>query len=634
MADPLHQQLEKLLDDLTKNRCRISFMLEAIQPDSSGRLVPLFHERQPILIRMTLALPQLLGHEYATQIPTYLHNLVRNNLIPNFVLHDPTRFRITLREVRLQPDEGNMIIHKVEKPRYPIVMTARTLAKANLADTARVIVALMQELCSFLLKKPISDDQARTALHILSKLVDMPVPIREIEYALNYRGNKSAWLADSVASILSDIRLTIDSPAVWAYVHQLWDLLYRLLDRSWKPASLSIAQSLKPMRMVSSDERIVLEKIPNYNAQHAAIDEPLFAWTTETMYPQEEGIVCVAPQTRFVWHMKGYSVLMDYRIVRDDWIWKRLLPDVYIFAVDYERSLGYYIHLAQQELVREIRARVVLFDVTLTNHSSVQLPIFLSSIITSFPAAINLDRITAGSDVRVPLKLPLCMVRPGYTEYLTLKAISSVMETTLNGTLLPERFERYMAEVMDMFIVAATAGISIGSHVELGKYQNLSLKYPQPLGLLAGANSSEFYRQVSYRAHHSWLRKAFSVRDISPWHVLAWRFFDIARFCGLRNRYARYLRLADQKAADQLFAWRTIRARGEPIPIVGDPSQLQFKKPFHYGQVLAHIPLTHYGRKLHLTLQELENDILKFNPETFALQWPILQTQLLLVLED
>lgn len=583
-----------------------------------GAQSPIVRNGAPVIARVTLSAGDW-SHGYRTQV--FVHKMwsMAHRFGYHAISDRPAVVRLSVDYLLTSQGDNSWTRLDVHSGSF-LELPAVHLGKGDPDQTERALHFLFSQTVQALLHtEPPDIHQWRTLLAKMSALRSgsdthsVPKP----HYVLpRYSGKRSDQWNELFGSIFPPLRLCSEQDLGDTVLVAL-SALYQHLERIKRGRRHSIRAFLRPCRLRKRSPRHVtyqLMPLPKLHNLHDELEDALFLWSTETLVEHSRGEFSLAPQTRFVWCTREYVVLMDIRIVRDDWPTRTLLPDLYLLAVDLERELAYLLELhqlADGEHTCSLKGYMMEW---IHRDGHLALMLALSNIRESVPHLLE-SCLQHTELVALDLPLPTWFSRRRFTTRVEARLVSDWPATFVRFPLLPERFMHYLSDVLHMFCTAAYQGVKTRVVYGAGKSQLIETRSPSLLGLASGLNGlSGASIFVAQKVYHKWFNAAFRTMDTSPWHVLAWRFFDVAISGGLKSRYARYLLMADEHAARLLLAWRTALSSGEHIPVA---SHLQGSQ----ARLVALVPADHLGRRLVLSEEQYRAHVLEFDEQLFASRW-------------
>lgn len=629
MSVPPQDWIQSLVDQIIKQHICAIVLLEWFLPDD-GKLQPVVRKGEAVISRISFS-PVNLAEGNDTRSFQHKFWSLENRFDKRTVSDHPAVVRVSL----------DYLVFSESKMRVDVKSQSRTFDAARLAagdpyETGAASEFVVRELVRALGGPEMSHADYTSFMSALNlRLHDRPYTPKT-DMKAHYSGDQSLWLDERFESLVSAVRLSFGTDELWDNVYHVLDRLYRMLNSYHLRRGRDIRNALRPMT-VSSGQRTVLQPLDKLYQLREPVQDALFSWTTETMPAQVAGHVTLAPQTHYVWCTKRYLVMLDIRICRDDWYSGLLLPDLYLFIVDMSRELAYAVYMNQLPVDETVSASAAMLEFVTQEREPLMLMLALSNVRLSVPRLIRLEKL---SDVEVSdleFRLPKWFDERMPVIPVSVRRVTDIQRGSFRFRILQHSFGERIREVIYAFLQAAYTGVRLRVNYDSNKSYLLDTHSPALLGFVCGINRvngrSVFF---PYKAYHNWMRRAFSSIEVNPWHVLAWRFFDIAVTAGLTSRYARYLWRLDPQSMETMFCWRTLAADAGLIPVIGDASALHPKESSRYESwaLLNHIPARHFGRALDITPEQFEQQVIDFSQSSFTASWPAMKSMLELVLSE
>ncbi|GIV21852.1 MAG: hypothetical protein KatS3mg023_3603 [Armatimonadota bacterium] len=625
--------VESMLIDFMERNVILVAKVQWFMPHD-GELKPMLHEGNIIIKRVPLRMSDLFEVHENEMISSNMMLMHRRYGYPNISLH-PAVARVTLDYILVPQGDTKQ---RIDVQDGGIDVSAQHLASGDPDTLWDAHTHLLNTMLSVFIKdhQRISRMQFHRIIERIAKTTGKTRRVAPPTHGFErYRGNGSEWLQSEFDDRLGVLRIT-DGDGLWSHIRSLVSYLMHLLNRTKRPAKLSIHSALRPMLFKQSDGGYVLDELGMLNKSTEPIDDALFAWTTETLPAQVFGYVSLAPQTRFVWCTREFVVCMDYRIWRMDSVLGTLLPSVYLVALDLKRQLAYILFLNQLPGGKCDGSYRLAEFIPADSMNALTLTMCLLALSNSVPELFDPSLLDDIGIRELELRLPSWMdSKLVFT--CNMRALSDLHGRVLDFNLLPDGFDKYIQDILLMFTQTGYKRCSVA--VRLGtQSMPLKVKHPAQMGLAAGVNRIEGTSSISLIwPYQRWMKRSFAQMDTLPWHVLAWRFFDCAARCGLRDRFARYLWRVDRSAAELLFGLRTLAGMGEPIVPIWDAASLKGDRDnwsYDARHVVSGNEFRRMGRRFVVTIEEYRSQIMEFDVERFLTLWPSSRSMLELVMSE
>ena len=611
------------------------FLMEWVVP-KDGRHVPILRDGRPVIARVPITAMDIaqLG-----ACDTFMNKMTCMNRIFGYhgISDCPALVRITLDYLIKKSDRSRIPVESSRLRGIRVTVPADKAIQGQYHTTMVILCSVAEQMYTAITGERIevTEEDLKQLAMSFELTVGVPGPAYGLDWKSVYRGDQSGWLEQQLEDWFSPLRTEEN---IWPHVQHLVAQLTKMLGKMRPQRPFRIKNTLRPMRIAPGrDGTYHLNILPRLDKNQLVIDDALFGWMTETLPEQMHGAFSFSPRTHFLFCTKHYLVLMDYRIVREQLSLGLFLPDLYMIAIDLSRDLAYVLYFETLPSL-DVSVRYALLEFIVGSDQKLMLILALLNGRNSLPRMIG-DQLDSVEFQRLEFRVPKWLnSRATTAATVDVRLLSEWKVGHLHKMeLLPGDFDRYLQDVLWWFSSVCYKGMKTRILYDVNKMFLFQTSSPFLIGLASGINRIEGFSDFPARKiYHRWMTMAFMHRNLTPWHILAWRFLDIAVTSGLRNRYARHLYRVDKTTAQILFGWRTVVAKGEPIPIVTDSGAVIGKNPVRYDSsaILSSVPYSHLGRRLLMTPSEYEQHIVQYDEEKFLARWPALQSLLELMLSE